>query len=121
MNVRKLFTAVGSGITSFLLVTVLVIELLNFEFSALIGLPVGLLAGLVVLVGLWLSFGRLSSGVRRAATGYAAFGAAVLVLLGLRYSNVGRGILSVDVIVGVGVAAAVMAYVVLLARDRDLL
>jgi hypothetical protein len=43
----------GAGITSFLLVAVSVIELLDFEFSAIVGLPVGLLAEIVGAVGLW--------------------------------------------------------------------
>jgi hypothetical protein len=41
MDARKLLTVIGAGVTSFLLVAVLVIELLDFEFSAIIGFPAG--------------------------------------------------------------------------------
>jgi len=118
MDVRKGLTTIGAGITSFLLVTVVVIELLDFEFSAIIGLPVGLLAGIVVFVGLWIRVDELSLGIRRAATAYAAFGLALLVFLALRYVNLGRSVLSVEVIVGGGLAAVVIVYVSLFIRDR---
>jgi hypothetical protein len=113
MNARTLLTAVGAGTTTFLLVAVLVIELLDVAFSAMVGLPVGLLAGLAVSVALWLSADGLSPGARRAATAYATFGLAVLALLALRYVNVGRRALSFEVIVGTGLAAVVVVYVFL--------
>ncbi|WP_135828435.1 hypothetical protein [Halorussus halobius] len=119
MDVRKLFTAVGAGITSFLLVAVLVIELLNMEFSAIIGLPVGLLAGVVVFVGLWIGGDELSLGMRRAATAYAVFGLALLVLFALRYVNIGRGVLTSEVIVGGSIAAVVVVYITLSLYDRN--
>ncbi|RAW46975.1 hypothetical protein DQW50_00890 [Halorubrum sp. 48-1-W] len=49
MDARKLLTEVGAGIAFFLLVAVLVIELLDFEFSAIIGLPIGYSQGLSCL------------------------------------------------------------------------
>jgi hypothetical protein len=119
MDARKLLTAVGAGITSFLLVTVLIIELLDFEFSAIIGLPVGLLAGIVVFVGLWSRVDQLTLGVRRATTAYAAFGLALLVFLALRYVNIGRGVLTFEVIVGGSLAVVVIVYVALFLHDRD--
>lgn len=65
MNPRHLLTAVGAGITMFLVVTVLVIELLAVEFSAIVGVPLGLLAGLVVTIGLAVSFDSLDVNTRR--------------------------------------------------------
>ncbi|MFC7115804.1 hypothetical protein ACFQH2_13795 [Natronoarchaeum sp. GCM10025703] len=52
MNAWKLFTAVGAGVTTALLVAVVIIELLQIEFSALVGLPVGVITGIIVTV--WL-------------------------------------------------------------------
>jgi hypothetical protein len=118
MDVRKLFTTIGAGITSFLFVAVSVIELLGFEFSAIIGLPVGLLAGIVVSVGLWNRIDELSLGVRRAVTSYAAFGLAVLVFLALRYVNIGQSVLTFEVIVPGSLAAVVVVYIVLFLHDR---
>jgi hypothetical protein len=118
MDTRKVLTTIGAGLTSFLLVAVLVIELLDFEFSAIVGLPVGLLAGLVVLVGLWIRIDELSLGIRRAATAYAAFGLSLLLFLALRYVNIGRSVLTFDVIVGGSLAAVVIVYVALFFHDR---
>ncbi|MFW5920042.1 MAG: hypothetical protein ACOCSF_07635, partial [Halanaeroarchaeum sp.] len=110
MDARKLLTTIGAGFTSFLLVAVLIIELLDVEFSAIIGLPVGLLVGVVVFVGLWIRGDELSLGIRRAATAYAAFGIALLAFLALRYVNIGRSVLTFDVIVGGSLAAVVLVY-----------
>ena len=104
-------TAIGAGLTTFLLVAVGVIELLDFEFSAIIGLPVGLLA--------WLRFEDLSRGARRLASAYGTVGIVALVLLALRYVDVGRNVFSVDVIAGAGVAAAIAVYVALLVSDKN--
>jgi hypothetical protein len=119
MDARKLFTTIGGGITSFLLVAVLVIELLDMEFSAIIGLPVGLLVGVVASVGLWIREDELSLGIRRAATAYAAFGIALLAFLALRYVNIGRSVLTFEVIVGGSLAAVVIVYVALFLHDHN--
>jgi hypothetical protein len=119
MEPRTVFTAVGAGITSFLLVAVAVIELLDFEFSAIVGLPVGLLAGIAVVVGLWIRGDELNPGVRRAVTAYAAFGVALLAFLALRYVNVGRSLLTTDVIVGGSLTTVVVVYLALLLYDRE--
>jgi hypothetical protein len=119
MDVRKVITTVGAGLTSFLLVAVLVIELLDFEFSAIVGLPVGLLAGIVVSVGLWSRIDEVGLGVRRAATAYAAFGLALLAFVALRYVNIGRSVLTFEVTVGGSLAAVVVVYIILFRHDRN--
>jgi hypothetical protein len=119
MEKRKLLTTVGAGITSFFLVTVSIIELLDFEFSAIIGLPIGLFTGVGVSVGLWARIDELSLGVRRAVTAYAAFGTALLLFLTLRYVNVGRSVLTFETTVGGSLAAVVIVYVSLFFYDRN--
>lgn len=119
MDARKLFTTIGAGITSFLLVAVLVIELLDMEFSAIIGLPIGLLVGVGVFVGLWIRVDRLSLSIRRAATAYAAFGLVLLFLLALRYANIARSVLTFEVVVAGSLAAVVIVYVALALYDRN--
>lgn len=119
MDARKLLTTIGAGITSFLVVAVIVIELLDTEFSAIVGLPVGLLVGVVVVVGLWLRVDESSPGVRRAVAAYAAFGIVVLALSALRYVNVGRDLLTFEVVVGGSLAAVVIVYVALSLHDRN--
>jgi uncharacterized membrane protein len=118
MDVRNGITATGAGGTTFLLVAVLVIELLDTEFSAILGLPVGLIAGIAVFAGLWVAIDEMRSGIRRAASAYAAFGLAVLGLLALRYVNVGRDVLTTDVVVGVSLAVVVVVYVALFLYER---
>jgi len=119
MDARRVFTTIGAGITTSLLVAVLIVELLDVEFSAIVGVPVGLLAGFLVFSGLWIRGDELSIDVRRAATAYAVFGVAVLVSLALRYVNVGRGVLTAEVIVGGSLAVVAITYVALFFRDRD--
>jgi len=118
MDARWVFTTIGAGITSFLLVAVSIIELLNIEFSAIIGVPVGLIAGVLACTGLWIRGDELSLAVRRAATAYAVFGVAILASLTLRYVNVGRGALTVEGIVGGSLAVVAITYVALFLRDQ---
>lgn len=47
LNLQTVSVAIGAGLTAFLLVAVLVLELVPFEFSALDGLPVGLVTALI--------------------------------------------------------------------------
>jgi len=105
--------AVGAGATTFLLVAVPVVELLDIEFSALVALPLGLLAGLAASVGVGVSFTALRPARRRALAAYAAFGPTVLLVLALAYVNVGRDLFTVDVAVGAGLAATVAVYLAL--------
>lgn len=110
MNPRRVLTAVGAGLTTFLLVAVLVIELLAFEFSGIIGLPVGLLAGVAAFAVLWSQLDDLSLGIRRAASAYAAFGLTILLQFALSYVNIGRDIFSLEVMTGVAVGGAILVY-----------
>jgi hypothetical protein len=105
--------AVGAAVTTALLVAVPVIELLATEFSALVALPLGLLAGLATLVGVTFNLTDLHPVRRRAVTAYAAFGPVVLAVLTLAYVNLGRDLLTVEVAVGVGLAATAAVYVAL--------
>lgn len=111
--------ALGAGLTTFLVVTVLVIEALSFEFSAIVALPIGLLAGVavLVLVGLTLPLaGRFGRGL---AVGAAGFGYAVVLLLAVRYVDLAglRSELSMDLVVAAaGVVAAVAFVAAALAR-----
>lgn len=118
MDAEKGFTVVGAAVTTFLVVAVLVIERLETEFSAIFGLPIGVIVGGAVLVGLWVSFDKMQPGVRRAASAYAVVGLAVLGFAALRYVNIGRNVLKVDVILGLSIAAGVALYLGLTLRDR---
>lgn len=120
MSLRRILTAAGAGVTTFLLVAVLVIELLDFEFSAIIGLPVGLLAGFAVFGILWVRLPELTPGVRRIASAAATFGLTILLLLVLRYVNLGRELLSVDLMVTIALAGAVVVFALLWLTDREI-
>jgi hypothetical protein len=105
--------AFGAGLATFLLVTVLVIELLAFEFSAIVALPIGLLAGVAGLLLVVLTFsdaGRIGRGLSVAAAG---FGYAVLSLLAVSYVNLGglRSDLSTTLVVTVAASVAALAFV----------
>jgi hypothetical protein len=113
MDSRAAGVAVGAGITGFLVVAVAVIELLNVEFSALVGLPVGLLAGAAVAVGVVARYDSLVGPARHAVDAAAGFGLAVAVLLAVSYVNLAglRSELSTDVTVGVALLAAALTAV----------
>lgn len=106
----RFLAALGGAASTFLLVTVPVVELLETEFSALVALPLGLLAGLGALIGIGFNFSDLHPVRRRAVVAYAAFGPAVLAVLALAYVNVGRDLFTVKVAVGVGLVATAAVY-----------
>lgn len=120
MNLRRVLTAVGAGVSTFLLVAVALTATLPFEFSAIVGLPVGLLAGVGVLALLLVTLEDLTEPVQRLITAYAVFGIAVVAALAARYANLGpsRDVLSTDAIAVGGVVLAVIAYAVLWWQDR---
>jgi hypothetical protein len=118
MDARHALTALGSGLTTGLVVAVLVIEVLTVEFSALVGLPVGVLAGLVVLATVGVAFDGLDAMERRALSAYAAFGLTVVGLAGLSYLNVVSGI-SAWVAAGVGLGVTVLTYLGLWGIERQ--
>lgn len=61
MDGRTILSAVGAGLTTFLLVSVAVIEVLDFEFSPLVGLPIGLMVGVGVTVGVFVTYSGRSA------------------------------------------------------------
>ena len=105
MYLRRPITAVGAAITAFLLVAVSVIELLDTEFSATVGLPVGLIAGIVVFILVLLRHDDTDEPVRWALAGFAGFGYGILLALGVTYANLAdfpfEGTLAVCVTAGV--------------------
>jgi len=111
--------AVGAALTTFLLVNVPVAELLDLEFSALVALPLGLLAGLGALLAVVLGVGPLAPAGRRAVSAYASFGPAVVLVLALAYVNAGRAVLTPGVAAGAGLAATAIVYVALGVLERE--
>ena len=116
MDRRRVLTALGAGVTTVLLVAVLVIELLDFEFSAIIGLPVGLLAGIAAVFVLSITPLDQQPVLRRLLAAYATFGPTIFVLVGLRYVNIGRAVLSVERIALVALVASLAVYAVFWGR-----
>jgi hypothetical protein len=117
MDIRHALTALGAGLTTGLVVAVAVIEMLNFELSALVGLPVGVLAGLVVLATVGVAFDALDRMERRALSAYAAFGLTVITIAALSYVNLLSGI-SGQVAAGAGLAVTVLTYLGLWGIER---
>lgn len=118
MNVRRALTALGAGLTTGLLVTALVVELLDFELSALVGLPVGILAGLTVLATVAVVFDAVTASKQRALSAYAAFGLSVIALAALSYINAAGGFISGTVAAGAGLTMAVLTYLGLWRLER---
>lgn len=111
MNGRTVAAALGSGITAVLVVAVAVIELVAVEFSALVGLPVALGAGIALGVAVAARYESVDPAVRHAADAIAGFGLVVGAALAASYGNLAgvRSALSTDVIVGLGGLGAALA------------
>jgi hypothetical protein len=113
MNRKLLGLTLAAGVATFLIVGVAVTELLQsrIEFSLLVGLPVGLVAG-AIAAGLvaWGTSKGAPAQRRRLATAFGAFGAGFLVVLvaGILLS-IGT-IISIVIGVGVGIIVAVVFY-----------
>jgi hypothetical protein len=91
VNLRILALSVGAAITSFVVVGATTIELLGAGEApgiGIIGVFVGLVAG-VIAGGLVSGYGNRIVGVtERALIGYATFGVVFVALFGMRYVNV---------------------------------
>jgi hypothetical protein len=85
MQRRRVLVGLGAGLSTFFVVAVLVIEALDFEFSAIIGLPVGGLVGILGFVLVQRGYDSLSPPVRATLDGVAGAGLGILGLLWLRY------------------------------------
>jgi|AntRauTorcE11898_2_1112593.scaffolds.fasta_scaffold01502_5 ABC-type antimicrobial peptide transport system permease subunit len=116
MNARRPITAIGAGITVFLVVAVAVIELLAFEFSALIGLPVGLLAGIAVAVVIFVKYDDVSAVLQWVATALAGFGYGIVAAFGASYVNLVD--VQFETTLAIGVVAGGLAVLLAVVRDR---
>ena len=114
----RLVATVGVGVTGFLVAAAGVTGLLaaSIEFSALVGLPIGVLVGAAAAAATWLRLWG-APGARPALIGAAAVGYAVLVLAAASYavSSV-RGLVSVERALAVALLVGVVAFA--LARRR---
>ena len=115
MSIRNGIVIFGVAVSTFLLVAAIVTELAApaIEFSVFLGLPAGVLAGLVAAV----VTGRAlradpSEVVRRATAAIASFGYAVILLAAVRYAVAPtRAVLSLPLIAGLAAVAAVVIFV----------
>lgn len=84
MHLRTLGYALAAGVATFLVVFVAVSELLvpTIEFSVLVGIPAGLIAGVAAIAGVLLGLGERSRGPTRSlAVALGTFGLVLLVAL----------------------------------------
>jgi hypothetical protein len=116
MSVYRPLTAIGAGITVFLGVVVGLIELLPFEFSAIVGLPIGLLAGIVTAVGILRDAGDRSLSIWVGVSALAGFGYGVIAILAANYVNVVDT--QFEATLAVGAVAGVLAVVLTVVADR---
>lgn len=84
---------------------------MNVEFSALVGLPAGLLAGSAAAVVVAVRYDALAPPARYAVDAAAGFGIAVVAVLAVSYVNLAglRSLLSTDVTVGIAILVAALA------------
>ncbi len=113
MHPRPLLVAAGAGLTVGLVVAVLVIEALNVEFSAIVGLPAGVIAGLVVAAVVVGRYEAAGTPQRAAADAVAAFGYTLLGGAAVQYVGLFglREVLTLQRLAGVAAVAAVGVFV----------
>lgn len=108
----RLVAALGVGVTAFLLSSAAVTELLaaSIEFSALVGLPVGVLVGAAAAAATWLRLWN-SRRARPALLGAAAVGYAVVAVAAASYavSSV-RGFVTVERALAVALLVGVAVF-----------
>lgn len=120
MNVRLFATAVGAGLTTALVVGGLMTALLTFEFSAIIGVPVGLASGALAFVAV-AAVDRIETPRGRLLSAYGSVGYVVLLYAATSYVNLAgiRGALSLQQILALGVAVGLLVFAGLWVADRD--
>jgi uncharacterized membrane protein YGL010W len=115
MQVRDLAIGAAAGLATFLVVTVLVTELAApaIAFSVLVGLPVGVVAGLTVLVFVALALADETRPRRRhLAVGVGTFGVVFLLVFVVEGIVLGRRpSIALPVATVVGLGFGVLAYV----------
>lgn len=112
MDVRTVWTTVGAAIATSLVVAVVVIEALAVEFSAIVGLPLGLLAGAAAGGAVLAAGESLGPTAGRALEAVAAFGYAAVALLAISYANLAglRSAITPERVVALAVLAAILAF-----------
>lgn len=121
MNVKSFGLTLAAGLAAFLIVGVAVTELLQsrIEFSLLVGLPAGLLAGAITIAAVALSLGdRVAPKRRKVAYSAGVFAVAFLVVL-VTGAILSQGI-TIAIIAGIvlGLGAAVVTYL-RVSRDAE--
>ncbi|QSG10481.1 putative membrane protein [Halapricum desulfuricans] len=119
MDIRTVSVALGTGFTVALLVAVALIEALPYEFSAIVGLPVGLLIGTVTVLLVAGRYARLEPAAQSLLDGTAGFGYAVVLLLGVLYVDFAGLGARINLATLVGVALLVAAFVTVVSWIRS--
>ena len=116
MDAQRIAALAGSAVTTFLLVTAAVIEVVFGTTGAdvgpgIVGVTVGALAALAAVVAVAVGWSRLDPSARWAVTGYGAFGLTIVFLAGLSYVNVPGADAYLGLSVNLVIAAAVAVVV----------
>lgn len=114
MSLRTVGTTVGVGLTTLFIVGALVTTVAErfIEFSLFVGIPAGVLVGVIVMVGVYAELnGRPTKGTENMLMAIAVFGYLVILLWVLQYAIAAvREILSVFVIIGLSAILAIAVY-----------
>jgi hypothetical protein len=114
MNARTVAIALGSAVTTFLLVGAMTIELLGAGEApgiGILGVFAGLVAGLVTGGLVAVTGDRIAGLLAAVLVGYATFGVTFLAIAGMSYINVpgADDVFSFDVHLAVSAVVAVIA------------
>lgn len=112
--IRTLVPAIITGVSGFIIFGVIATEIASpyIEFSVFVGIPVGLIAGLVLTALVIATLGTDDPAKRRSGASVASFGIAFLVVA-LLVAGILRLRISLSLIIGgvAGIIGAVATYV----------
>lgn len=111
MNIRLVAT-IGTALTTFLVVSAVFTGVLasRIEFSAIVALPIGLLAGAAMGIATWVRFWN-ERDARPAILGGAAIGFALLIAAAISYAvPAARGLVNVETALAFAGLCAVVVF-----------
>lgn len=123
MNASRILVGIGTGITAFLLVAIVVIEIIQVDpVAGIFGVGAGAVAGIIAFGVVLVLIGDAPDPIRWGVAAVAGFGWTVLIVSFLSYANIAasRSVITPSRTAVIGAGAAVAVYISLWVRRHRL-
>lgn len=123
MNASRVLVGIGTGITAFLLVAIVVIEIIQVDpVAGILGVGTGAVAGIIAFGVVLILIGDAPDPIRWGVAAVAGFGLTVLIVSFLSYANIAaaRSVITPSKTAIIGAGAAVAVYISLWVRRHRL-